>query len=511
MFDDLQSSVLDALGVVVVVSEFETGTVVALNEAAAELTGFSPDDVIGRPIWSTLLAGSEGEAMRPHWGKDPAPGLPPVAEGTITNAHGEQLRLVWSVVLTRDDAWSPTHVVLTATDAACIATDLQGRITFLSQQAERLLRRTATDVLTHRLPEDWFDPAELQERADELGVPVGLAVLRPAAKVLDRRRRERLDLGTFDRRRDDRPDPAEPWEGAPREWTIVRGDGSTFTGALTVQKATSATRHVGFLVVIEDVSSRDRTHQFLASIVEKERLAAERLRELEEAKRRLVEDISHEFRTPVATLAGFVELLQDGVGGELTDDQAAFVDAIARSGDRLVGLTADLLVLSGLSGERTSLELVPTDLVTLLERVVAAAPGGGPAARVVLDVPPAPVRVAADADRLAWVVRHLLANAVKFTPATGRVDVVLTVVDDQAVVEVADNGPGIPEAEQGDVFAPFFRGTAARQGHIPGTGLGLGIAASVVEGHGGAISLTSAVGRGTTLRVCIPCLDDGAA
>jgi len=124
-----------------------------------------------------------------------------------------------------------------------------------------------------------------------------------------------------------------------------------------------------------------------------------------------------------------------------------------------------------------------------------------------LDLPPDPVPFLGDRDMLERVVINLVGNAVKFTPADGRVGVRLLIDPDHAVIEVSDTGIGIPQDEQERLFSRFFRSSLAQQQAIPGSGLGLSIAHSIIEQHGGAMSVESEPGVGTTFRVSLPLID----
>ena len=109
-----------------------------------------------------------------------------------------------------------------------------------------------------------------------------------------------------------------------------------------------------------------------------------------------------------------------------------------------------------------------------------------------------------DRSRLAQVLDNLISNALKFTPASGRVSVRVSRTGRDAVVEVADTGVGIPAEEQDRLFERFFRSSNATEQAIPGTGLGLTIAKTIVERHEGSIEIESAEGKGTTVRVRLP-------
>jgi signal transduction histidine kinase len=119
-----------------------------------------------------------------------------------------------------------------------------------------------------------------------------------------------------------------------------------------------------------------------------------------------------------------------------------------------------------------------------------------------------------DRSRLAQLLDNLVANAVKFTPGGGRVDLCVRGAEGRALIEVADTGIGIPADEQSRLFERFFRASSATEQAIPGTGLGLAIAKAIVQAHGGEIAVESVEGAGTTFRVLLPfrlALDEGVS
>jgi signal transduction histidine kinase len=215
--------------------------------------------------------------------------------------------------------------------------------------------------------------------------------------------------------------------------------------------------------------------------------------------------ISHDLRTPLVSATGFLELLSDGDAGELNDEQRRYVGFVQRATDRLLRQIEDLLVAASLQAGRFALDLDAVALAHIAEeavegqRSVAVAKGVG----LRLVVEPAPL-VQADPLRLAQVIDNLLSNAIKFTPKGGTVEVRVLADGDRAVLEVADSGIGIPDSEQSTLFERFFRTSNAVERRIPGTGLGLYIVRSLVQAHGGVITLRSVAGEGSTFRVELP-------
>jgi signal transduction histidine kinase len=225
-----------------------------------------------------------------------------------------------------------------------------------------------------------------------------------------------------------------------------------------------------------------------------------------QAKSEFVATVSHELRTPMTSITGFIELLLDGEAGALTEVQKEFIEAIRRNSDRLTALANELLVLSSLESGAFAHEHEDVDL----RRVVSAAQAtlqpvyGTRLLEVTFAVPSTPVIVAGDQQSLESLVSNLVSNAVKFTGDGGWVRCTLEVEDDQARLEVTDNGLGIPEAEQRNLFTRFFRSTTAHEHAIQGSGLGLTIVDSIVKGHGGEISVRSEHMVGSTFTVHLP-------
>ena len=215
--------------------------------------------------------------------------------------------------------------------------------------------------------------------------------------------------------------------------------------------------------------------------------------------------VSHELRTPLTSIVGYVELVRDGEAGALNEQQERFLAVVDRNARRLQRLVGDLLFVAQVEAGTLALERGPVDLPQI---VLDAVEGMRPrAARldVALATAVAPLPpLDGDGDRLGQLVDNLLSNALKFTPAGGRVTVALRRDGDAALLSVADTGIGIPPEEQARLFDRFFRASTAVAGEIPGIGLGLSICETIAAGHGGAIEVESAVGRGATFRVRLP-------
>jgi signal transduction histidine kinase len=238
-----------------------------------------------------------------------------------------------------------------------------------------------------------------------------------------------------------------------------------------------------------------RAHQQL-------RVQNEQLVELDRMKDEFVSSITHELRTPLTSITGYVEVLREG---EIDDTRRGYLAIVERNSDRLLGLVSDLLFAARLQEGRFELAQEEIDLRVLVEHAVESARPRAEVAGVELhadtaEVPP----VAGEAARLGQLLDNLVSNAIKFTPAGGKVGVWLEARGDLVHIEVSDTGLGITEEEREHLFERFFRTQTALERQIQGTGLGLYISKAIAEAHGGRIGVESVEGEGTTFVVELP-------
>jgi two-component system phosphate regulon sensor histidine kinase PhoR len=231
-----------------------------------------------------------------------------------------------------------------------------------------------------------------------------------------------------------------------------------------------------------------------------------RVRELEHTRREFVANVSHELRTPLSLIKGGVETLKSGAKDE-PKTCAKFLDIIDRHTDRLIFLIEDLLTLSKLEGSQALLNFETVSISTVVNEVLGDLAPRAEARDVTLtNEVSAAILVRADFDRLQQVLYNLVDNAIKYGRIAGHVKVSAQRLSTTNWVEVAveDDGPGIPPDAAARVFERFYRVDSARSREQGGTGLGLSIVKHIVQAHGGAVSLDSALGQGARFRFTLP-------
>jgi signal transduction histidine kinase len=233
----------------------------------------------------------------------------------------------------------------------------------------------------------------------------------------------------------------------------------------------------------------------------------EQLRESERLKSEVISIVSHEVRTPLASVLGFTSLLLERDFDEETRHR--YLGIIDTQGRRLASLVDDFLDVQRIEDDRLALASEPVDLAGLLREQVRLFTGQSDKHRLELMLPSGRLRVAGDGNRLAQVFANLLSNAIKYSPDGGIVTVTAERRADGVRVSVRDDGLGIPEDQQDRIFTKFFRADAAASG-IAGSGLGLAFARAIVEAHGGRIGFTSSAGGGSTFWVELPLTEDPA-
>jgi two-component system OmpR family sensor kinase/two-component system sensor histidine kinase BaeS len=232
------------------------------------------------------------------------------------------------------------------------------------------------------------------------------------------------------------------------------------------------------------------------------------LAQAETLRKNLVADVSHELRTPLTIIQGNIQAILDGVYPLEMAQMAGLYDETRL----LMRLVDDLHDLALAEAGQLRLERAPVDLVALVRTTVGQFEPVAGAARVSLTLEAAEnvPDVLGDADRLAQVLRNLLSNALRHTPAGGQVIVHVGRAGEQAEIRVADTGSGVASEDLPHVFDRFYRGDKGGSRRGGGAGLGLAITRQLVVAHGGQIAVVSQTGTGATFTVTLPALSPSA-
>jgi two-component system OmpR family sensor kinase len=231
-----------------------------------------------------------------------------------------------------------------------------------------------------------------------------------------------------------------------------------------------------------------------------ERAFAER-EVVEQRLRHFVSDASHELRTPLTSMRGYAELLQRNP--DMSRDDVLLAVRRIEDETRRMGLLVDDLLLLARLDQRRPLDRAPVDLTSMINDAVSDARAADPGRNVIARIA-APMVVTGDDLRLRQAVANLVRNALVHTPAGSPVEVTLQSENAHAEIDVIDHGPGVPETQRQRIFERFHRADPLRSRDQGGSGLGLSIAAAVVNAHGGRISVDDTPGGGATFRIELP-------
>jgi signal transduction histidine kinase len=266
-------------------------------------------------------------------------------------------------------------------------------------------------------------------------------------------------------------------------------------------------RLTGILRALERIRVRERSARAVAEEAQAQ-LARQNdeLLEADRLKDEFVALISHDLRTPLTSIVGYVELvLDEAVEPKLDDERRTHLAIVSRSAERLLRLVDDLLFVARLQAGRLAIEAREIDLAEIAASAVDAARPLAEQNGLTLSYLGEPhVRIEGDRGRMFQLLDNLISNAIKFTPEGGRVDVHAVHAAGGVALEVSDTGIGLGPGELERVFERFFRSERATDQQIPGTGLGLFISRAIAQAHGGTITASSRTGSGTTFRIELP-------
>jgi two-component system phosphate regulon sensor histidine kinase PhoR len=272
------------------------------------------------------------------------------------------------------------------------------------------------------------------------------------------------------------------------EEVVIFDDGERFLQAHGSVLRDAAGESIGALVVLHDVT---------------------RLRRLEQVRRDFAANVSHELKTPVTAIKGFVETLLDGAMDN-ADDARRFLGIVAAQADRLGAIIEDLLELAHIEqqSEREQVPLCSGKLREILDAALDACRFQASEKHVELKLDcPEDVQARIDANLLERAVFNLLDNAVKYSPAGATVEVGVVRGPEELRIEVRDRGCGIPREHLPRIFERFYRVDKARSRQLGGTGLGLAIVKHIAQAHQGRATVDSTPGKGSTFSIHLPLAD----
>ncbi len=229
------------------------------------------------------------------------------------------------------------------------------------------------------------------------------------------------------------------------------------------------------------------------------------LRKLENLRREFVANVSHELKTPLTSIKGYVETLLEGAINDPKHNKA-FLETIREHTNNLSRLIDDVLDLSAIEAERVMYRFEPIGVKEVVDRIVKAMEpmAKGKKVTIVTELPNGLPKVRADREKLAQVVMNLIDNAIKFNKAGGRVKISAETNGKELRLQVEDTGRGIPAEDLPRVFERFYRGDKSHSRQVPGTGLGLAIVKHLVEAHQGTVIAQSTPGQGSTFQFTLP-------
>jgi len=229
-----------------------------------------------------------------------------------------------------------------------------------------------------------------------------------------------------------------------------------------------------------------------------------RLMEVEQDKNRFLHHISHELKTPLTAIREGAELLNEGIVGNLNVQQGEIAAILRDNTLQLQKLIENLLDFNIAISRASQLRVERVNLSELIELVLADHKVAALARQLDLNIALEAVELTGDRTKLQALVDNLVSNAIKFSPEKGHLYIRLEQQGEQAVIEVEDSGPGIPEEDRSRIFDAFYQGSSSANTHVRGTGLGLSIAREYAQAHSGYIEAIDGDGPGACLKVVLP-------
>ncbi|RLB08057.1 MAG: PAS domain-containing sensor histidine kinase [Deltaproteobacteria bacterium] len=274
-------------------------------------------------------------------------------------------------------------------------------------------------------------------------------------------------------------------QGPTEAEIVLHGTESRFLQVSGTVLSDSGGRKIGALVVLNDIT---------------------KLRHLEDIRREFVANVSHELKTPITSVKGFVETLREGAIDD-KENARKFLEIISKQADRLNAIIEDLLSLSRIEqeAEKGEIQLMEGDLRRILEAAILDCETRARERNIKVTLNCSDeVRVKANSRLLEQAVSNLLDNALKYSEPGGIVEVEVIKDENEVAIKVRDHGYGIPPGHLPRLFERFYRVDKARSRELGGTGLGLAIVKHIVQAHGGHVTVESTLHKGSTFTIHLP-------
>ncbi|GAT71094.1 PAS domain-containing two-component system sensor histidine kinase/response regulator [Planomonospora sphaerica] len=289
------------------------------------------------------------------------------------------------------------------------------------------------------------------------------------------------------------------------EITAQRPDGTEFPIELAIWPIRDQDQWL-FNAFLHDITDRRRAEEALRAAYEQEQATVTRLKELDQAKNDFIATVSHELRTPLTAISGYLEMLLEGDAGPVPASQQRMLNAMAGGAARLHHLVEELLTANTIDTGKLLITPEPVHVRAVIDRALQSTAELAQRHRHTIDVhlDDDVGHLHADRAHLADALRALLSNAIKASPPGATVTVHASTAGRTTSISVTDTGVGIPAEELPLVFDRFYRTRLATEQAVQGIGLGLTIARSIAEAHGGTITATSTLGEGSTFTLTLP-------
>jgi len=463
----------------------EQGIIESLNNAAVNIFGYLPDEVIGQNIKCLMPEPyhSQHDGYINHFLTTRRPrviGIGREASGkrkdgstfpmelSINEALVPGRRFFTGIVrdisarkhfeLKLQATTELQQAILDGTTYSIISTDTKGTIRTFNRAAELMLGYSASEVIGKVKPGIFLDQDEIVAHAKLLSKEFGEEVSPDLNTLIAKARRNIRD---------------------EREWTYISKDGKRTPVLLSLTALRDMEHHTaGFLGIAFDISDRKK---------------------IERMKNEFISTVSHELRTPLTSIRGSLGLIAGGIAGEIPKQAGALLEIAHKNSERLVRLINDILDIEKIEAGKMEFNLSTQPLLPLVRQSIDANIGFANQFQVSIELDSASenIQVSTDSDRLIQIITNLISNAAKFSPPQGVVSISLKRISTsenkpgRARLTISDNGPGIPEEFQPKIFGKFLQADSSDTRLKGGTGLGLAITKSLIESMDGQINFST--------------------